>query len=205
MRCKYKGKRTAHGSSKRLIVSVLALVLIIVVSVGGTLAWLNARTQPLTNTFVMGVIVPGVDETFDNQTKSNVTIKNTSESNIPAFIRVALVPTWQTNEEDSEPVGVEASLDDLNITWGTSNKWVTDGTYYYYTDPVPANGSTEELIHEATVKTENGYRMNLQIIVDAIQPTKAAVEAAWSGVTVLEGEGGSLTITSPAQGLPNSN
>lgn len=197
MRCKYKGKRTAHGSSKRLVVSILALALVIVCSVGGTLAWLNAYTQPLTNTFVMGKIVPNVDENFDDYaTKSNVKITNTDTSNIPAFIRVALVPTWQTDTvkpEDSEPVGVPASLDDLNITWGTSNKWVTDGEYYYYTVPVPAGASTENLINEATVKMENGYRMNLQIIVDAIQPTKAAVEAAW-GVDVTADQNGNLSI-----------
>lgn len=207
MKFNYTGKRTAHGISKRLAMTILALALMLGAAVGGTLAWLNDQTEPLTNTFVMGTIVPGVDEEFDEQTKTDVKITNTSESNIPVFVRVALIPTW---EDNGSPVGEEASLADLNITWGTTpgedgGEWVTDGQYYYYTLPVPAGKSTANLIDQATVKTQNGYRMNLQILVDAIQPTENAVENAWKGVEVTEGADGSLSITTPSQRLENSN
>lgn len=207
MKAKYQGKRTAHRISKRVLLTLLALVMVLGVSVGGTLAWLSKSTTPVTNTFTMGVIVPDVDEEFgDHVTKTNVKIQNTSASNIPAFLRVALIPTW---EQDGKPVGEEASLSDLDIVWGTEpgsdgGKWVTDGMYYYYTVPVPAGDSTANLIDKATVKTSNGYSMNLQIIVDAIQPTEKAVEAAWPGVNVTADTDGGLSISVPT-GTPGSN
>ena len=200
MKFNYAGKRTAHGISKRLAMTILALALVLGAAVGGTLAWLNDQTEPLTNTFVMGTIVPGVDEEFNKKIKTDVKITNTSESNIPVFVRVALIPTW---EDNGSPVGEEASLSDLEITWGATTgeaengKWVTDGKYYYYTVPVPAGESTANLINRAVVETSNGYQMNLQIIVDAIQPTKAAVEGAWNGVSVSTDSNGSLYISTP--------
>lgn len=172
----YRGKRVLK-KCRLTPLAAAALLMVLVMSVGGTLAWLTAHTNAITNTFT--VATPGVkiEEGFDKQTKSDVKVKNTGE--VEAYIRVALVPTWE--DENGNAVAEPASLDDLSITWGNSGKWLkgTDG-YWYYKEPVAPGYSTEVLLEKATVTTENGYHMNLQVMADSIQadPTRA-VTAMW--------------------------
>lgn len=191
-RKKYEGKRALRRWPKWLPAAA-AVALIATLAVGGTLAWLSAYTQPVKNTFVMGTVPPQVTETFNNhQVKEDVAVTNTG--NIPAYIRVALVCTWQDNS--GNVVGEPASLDDLTIDWGgegteLGNNWIQIGDYYYYTQPVAAGDTTLNLIDKAEVTTANGYRMNLQVIADSIQANPArAVESQWP-VTV--GDNGVLS------------
>ncbi len=192
-RKKYEGKRALRRWPKWLPAAA-AVALIATLAVGGTLAWLSAYTQPVKNTFVMGTVPPQVTENFENhRVKEDVAVTNTG--NIPAYIRVALVCTWQDDNENV--VGEPASLDNLTIDWGTEgssgtadnpgNGWIKIGDYYYYTQPVAAGTTTPNLIDSATVKDDpatNGYHMNLQVIADSIQanPT-SVVEEQW-GVSV---------------------
>ncbi|MBQ3179857.1 MAG: hypothetical protein IJB55_00675, partial [Firmicutes bacterium] len=104
--------------------------------------------------------------------------------NVDAYIRVAIIPTWE--DDEGNPVGVSASLNDLDIVWTSSNKWEKgDDGFWYYTSPVSAGASTGNLIAEATVKTANGYKMNLQILAQGIQADgvdsndETPVEQAW--------------------------
>ena len=193
----YRGKRVLKR--RRLTpLAAAALLMVLFMSVGGTLAWLTAHTSAITNTFT--VATPGVEikEGFNKQTKSNVQVKNTGE--VEAYIRVALVPTWE--DENGNAVAEPASLDDLSITWGNSGKWLKgkDG-YWYYKEPVAPGYSTEVLLEKATVTTENGYHMNLQVMADSIQadPTRA-VTAMWGtdkGGAVTGVDGTALRIQQP--------
>ena len=175
----YRGKRVLK-KCRLTPLAAAALLMVLVMSVGGTLAWLTAHTNAITNTFT--VATPGVEieEGFDKQTKSNVQVKNTGE--VEAYIRVALVPTWTSDAEGKNAVGEPASLEDLKIE-GTfpGAGWLkgSDG-YYYYQTPVAPGGRTAVLLEKATVTTENGYHMNLQVMADSIQadPTRA-VTAMW--------------------------
>lgn len=203
-RKEYEGKRALRRWPKWLPV-VAALALATAVTVGGTLAWLSTHTNAVTNTFTMGDVVPVVSEKqFDGKVKEEVRVGN--EGNVAAYIRVALVPTW----EDGKGNVKAASLDDLNITWGggegadaeaPGNGWIKIGDYYYYQNPV--NGKvgdvvsyTSTLIERAEVIGTNepaGYHMNLQIIADSIQaaPT-TAVTTTWP-VEVVNTETGEIT------------
>ena len=193
----YRGKRVLKR--RRLTpLAAAALLMVLFMSVGGTLAWLTAHTSAITNTFT--VATPGVEikEGFDKQTKSNVQVKNTGD--VEAYIRVALVPTWE--DENGNAVAEPASLDDLSITWGNSGKWLkgTDG-YWYYKEPVAPGDRTAVLLENATVTTENGYPMNLQVMADSIQadPTRA-VTAMWGtdkGGAVTGVDGTTLLIQQP--------
>ena len=165
----------------KLFASVLAIALVLTVGVGGTLAYLIANGGSITNIFnPTQASIQIVEDSFNNNTKKNVCVENTCD--IPVYVRVAIVPTWEDN--NGNPVGVSASLNDLDIDWG-SDKWVEgDDDYWYYKEVVAVEGSTEKLINKATVVTANGYKMNLQIIAEAIQAdgvnaqgTKAVVDA----------------------------
>lgn len=176
----------------RLTPAALLAVVLALTLAGGTLAWLMAQTDPITNTFRMGEVDVVIDEEFDYTTKSDVKLTNPNDpKNVPIYVRAALVPTWVNGDE--QPVGVPASLSDLDIDWGTTD-WIynaPDG-YYYYTKILPVNSSTTNLIDTATAQIVNGNHMNLQVIADGVQAQpKEAVESVWP-VTV--GENGTLSV-----------
>ena len=174
--------------TKKSLILLASLAAILLMGVGATLAFLEDKSGPVENTFVPGNVAVTVQETFTQggTEKKDVYIQNTG--NVDAYIRVAIIPTWE--DDDGNPVGVSASLSDLNISWG-SDKWKkADDGFWYYTSPVPAGDSTENLIASATVKTDSagynaGYKMNLQILAQGIQADgvdsndETPVEQAW--------------------------
>ena len=81
--------RKKSGRSRRPLLLLVSLVLILALAVGGTVAWLNSSSGPVTNTMIPGKVPITINETFDGATKSGVTVTNTG--NIDAYIRVAIV------------------------------------------------------------------------------------------------------------------
>lgn len=199
-----------HMESRKRIklstVLVIAAALALVTAIGGTMAWLTTHSEGLSNTFTPATISGEVKETFNNpfNTKNNVYIQNTSD--VPVYVRVALVPTWTKAETVenvtkyvpvAEPVtGTDVSIDGVN--WDkfkpTDSDWVqgNDG-YYYYTKPLAAKDSdgstTPNLFNVANAVPKDGYHMNLQVLLQMIQAEgvnaegKRPVELAW-GITV---------------------
>lgn len=157
-------------------------------AVSGSLAWLISTPEHVVNSFIPGEVTIQVDEKFDGSTKSDVSIKNTG--NVPAYIRVALVPAWV--DDKGNIAAKHASLDDCNITRGDDfdQFWFkgTDGFYYCKTVIEP-EGSTPILIKSCTVKgEEHEYDFELQVIASAVQslPT-TTVEAVWPVVVGTNG------------------
>lgn len=157
-------------------------------AISGSLAWLISAPGPVVNEFIPGEVTIQVDETFDGSTKSDVRIKNTG--NVPAYIRVALVPAWV--DDEGNIAAKPASLDDCNITLGDdfNQFWFegTDGFYYCKTFINPGE-STPILIKSCTVKgEEHEYDFELQVIASAVQslPT-STVEKVWPVVVVTDG------------------
>lgn len=189
-----KGRSRRRQKNRNLLFTVLAFVLVLGVSIGATTAFLVDRTDSVTNVFEPADIGIQVKETFNQQTKSNVSITNTED--VDVYVRVALIPVWEDGEENV--VAESASLSDLQIAYGSSGDWQegSDG-FWYYTRVLEGNASTELLIQSAEVlKTSvgytKGYQMNLQVMAQAIQAEpKDAVTSAWK-VTV--DEDGNLSV-----------
>ena len=189
-----KGRSRRRQKNRNLLFTVLAFVLVLGVSIGATTAFLIDRTDSVTNVFEPADIGIQVEETFDQQTKSDVSITN--KEDVDVYVRVALIPVWEDGEENV--VAESASLSDLQITYGSSGDWQegSDG-FWYYTRVLEGNASTELLIRSAEVlKTSvgytKGYQMNLQVMAQAIQAEpKDAVTSAWK-VTV--DEDGNLSV-----------
>lgn len=178
---RYSGKHTRASAPRRGLVLAAALALTLIFSAGGTLAWLAASTEETVNTFSPAQMEIQVKEEFDGKTKQNVKVQNNSETAV--YIRVALVPTW-VDETTHEPVAQSASLDDLTFTTQLPQSgWKKNGSYYYYTLPVPAGSETPVLFSSAVVKdgaAPAGCTMDLQVLAQAVQATpKDAVTAAW--------------------------
>lgn len=154
----------------------------------GSLAWLISAPGPVVNEFTPGEVTIQVDETFDGITKSDVRIKNTG--NVPAYIRVALVPAWV--DDEGNIAAKHASLDNCNITWGDDfNQFWFEGTdgFYYCKTFINPDKSTPILIKSCTVNGgEHEYDFELQVIASAVQslPT-TTVEAVWPVVVDTDG------------------
>ena len=88
--------------------SILAIAAIILLSVGGTFAYVEFKTGSVINLFKHGVVNITTDEDFEEDEISyepvakKVRIKNDSlngELNVvPVYIRVSLVSTWKNDD-----------------------------------------------------------------------------------------------------------
>lgn len=200
----YKGKtaKNKRHVSKKSVVLVVYLVLMLTLVVGTTLAILMTNTDPVTNIFKASKVTTSVEETLDGSTKSNVMIKNTGDTE--AYIRAAVVVTWQ--DEDGNVHGnIPVAGTDYMIVYNlTDNGWglSTDG-FYYWRQPVKSvkedaeNCTTDVLIKTCTPvanKAPKDYYLNVEIIGSGIQslPT-SVVTSEWStGVSGVSGT--TLTI-----------
>ena len=176
-----KGKRVANGGMKRSLVLMVSLLAMMLVVAGGTLAWLTAQDS-VSNTFTPAHVSCAVEEEFENNIKSDVNVRNTSD--VPAYLRVKLV-TYRVNEA-GQHIGGTATIP--AFTPGAD--WVKHGDYYYYTKPVEAEQTpAEPLIGKDGIKLKeytdaDGGKQVIEVMAEAIQSLPdTAVQDAW-GVTV---------------------
>lgn len=168
----HKRSRGRTGKSAALLVSLLLLLTVIV---GGTIAFLMDSDGPLNNLFNPSQVTTKVEETLSVDTKKDVYIKNTGDTD--AWIRAAVVVTWQNAEGN---VYGQAPVEGMNydITWGTGWKTGDDG-FYYWPSPVAAEtGVTGDLIETISPKGNppaDGYYLTVEIIGSGIQNKPAKV------------------------------
>ena len=173
-----------HRSHKGLL-ALVALVLILCCTIGGTVAWLATSTDPVTNTFTPAKVKTEIDEdvTTEQGVKKDVKVKNNGD--IPVYVRAAIIVNWVKGENEIYPEAPEAVSDykiDLN-TGSKNNQWTKVGNYYYYNSTVPAKGSTENLINTCNPVVDgapDGYTLRVTILAEAIQANpERAVADAW--------------------------
>lgn len=179
--------------TKRKQIMVLLAGVLLLAGVAGTFAWLSV-TGVLVNEFGFGTVTPSVNETLDNNVKSNVAVKNSGSA--PAYLRVAVDIYWQDKDGArlwDEPVAGT----DYTIEWGdkgdasatnSPSSWVlaSDG-FYCWTSPVAPLGKTGVLIKSVSEKKTDGKNLVVDISTQAIQSTPDdAVKEAW-GCTVEDG------------------
>ena len=183
---RHAGKRTSKRPTGRLAAMALATVLLLALTIGGTVAWLTSKTNDITNTFTPSKVMCAVSEIFyeDTGIKSNVNVTNVGDTD--AFIRVKLV-TYRTNAEGKHIGGVAEVPE-----FAPGDGWVKYGDYYYYTKPVAPNAQPEEdLIGRIQLASsypdaDGGYQA-MDVMAEAIQSEPAqAVGEAW-GVSISQG------------------
>lgn len=162
--------------------TLVALALVLCIAGGATLAFLMVTTPSLTNVFQYGHVTCKVDETFQDNVKTMVSIENTGDTQ--SYIRVKLVFTWKDKDGNVSAQPVKTGDYDLELNM---DGWFEKEGYYYAKAPVAPDNKTPVLIGKCTevaAHAPDGYTLSLEILADAIQstPTKA-VEQAW-GVTV---------------------
>ena len=174
------------------ILFALALVAALTTSV---YAYMFHKTQTVKNVFTPAIVTCDIEETFTDNVKSSITVKNTG--NVDAYLRVRLVFHW----EDSRgyPVARDISSVDHAITYD-SEKWlyVGDDTYYYRTPVAPgeftsnlfAENFTFEMNAISVTEDISGqtivyeYYPVMEVLAEAIQADPATAEdEAWNKIS----------------------
>ena len=160
--------RHEKKSDKRAFVAIVALVLVLCLTVGGTVAFLVTRTNSVTNTFTPSKVTTQVVETLDGNTKSDVMIKNTGDTS--AYIRATYVVNWVDSEGKiyaTQPVAGTAYTVSVNETDWTQG---ADG-YYYCNTSIAPDGLTPVLVNSITPNNTapDGYTLQVTIIAEGIQ------------------------------------
>lgn len=176
-----------RSRAKKPLAALVALVLIIGAVVGGTLAYLAARTDAIVNTFNPAKVDIMVEEDFNRSTKKDVKITNTGDTEV--YIRATYVVTWKDAAENVYPEQPQPGVD-YTISLNPKQDWFYYNGYYYYTAPVAPRASTGVLIDSCTPVAERapeGYTLSVNVLASAIQSVPAeAVGQAW-GVSIAPG------------------
>lgn len=186
----YQGEHMNNGGApkaRKTATLLVAIVLLLGVAVGTTVAYLIDRTEKIENKFEYAKTDVTVTEEFTGTEKSNVKVRN--DSNIPVYIRATYVANWV--DKDGNIVTSVPTEYDYQLNENPDSKWVEgkDG-YFYYPTPVQPNDSTAgSLLYCKVTYPENPeYTLNVEILATAIQSEpKDAVEAVWP-VKVVEAD-----------------
>lgn len=182
-----KKRRKSRTRMNRATVLLMAILMLIGVAAGSTVAYLIDRTEQVANTFEYAKVSCEVTEKFDRKEKKDVKITNTGTTD--AYIRATYVVNWLDSDGNivaSVPTGYGYTLAVNTVEENPNSKWVkgTDG-YYYYTLPVEPKKETTDSLLTCTVIYPEGletpeYTLSVEILATAVQSEPAnAVKNAW--------------------------
>lgn len=177
---KLYGGRSHNG--KRSLAALIALVLIICVAVGGTIAYIVTQTDKVENKFTPADVEIKINEIVNDNIKSSITVENVqADKNVPCYIRVKLVSN--TQDKDGNVTG-SAAIGEFNL----NDKWFDGGDgCYYYKDVVNVGASTANLLADGSKITLTTGQV-VEVLAEGIQATPdKAVTSAWP-VTVVNGQ-----------------
>ena len=171
MKRRYHGSRVSKTNRPKHFAALLALVLILVCTVGGTVAYLVAHTDPVKNTFTPGNVTCDVVEEFNTEKTAKTSVKVQNTGNVPAYIRVAVVAN--TIDKQGNITGMTTLPDNrLNETY-----WTKSGDFYYYKGVVQPGDVTANLLTAAGIDLTG---IQVTILASAIQSMPDdAVKDAW--------------------------
>ena len=178
----YQGEHMNNGGApkaRKTATLLVAIVLLLGVAVGTTVAYLIDKTTPIENKFEYAKTDVTVTEDLTGTEKSNVRVTN--NSNIPVYIRATYVVNWV--DAAGNIVTPDPGEYVYQLTENPDNAWKKVGDYYYYPTPVQPNNSTAGSLLTCEVKKQPAnpeYTLNVEILATAIQSEpKDAVEAVW--------------------------
>lgn len=178
---------------KKSLITLVSILAILCVTVGGSLAFLVDTDGPVTNVFNPSKVTTEVIENLNGKTKENVKIMNTGDTD--AYIRAAVVVTWQDAQgnvygKKPDPATDYTIVFETGQQSNPDGKWTkgVDG-FYYWSEPVAPNDTTNILIQTCSVKNgaqiPDGYNLAVEIIGSGVQAKgknaagKTPVELAW--------------------------
>ena len=167
--------------TKKLLVMLAAVTLLLTVAVSSTVAYLADATAGVVNTFQPASVQPQINEDFDGRTKTNVTITNTGKTD--GYFRVAIVVTWRDAQGNIYPqMPVEGTDYTIILNKGTANnQWTahSDG-FYYYNQVLSPKEVSENLINSCSPvagQAPEGYNLHVAIAAQGVQATGMSTDS----------------------------
>jgi len=165
-------KRFSPRPRRKLLPLAIVLLLLVTLSVGGTMAYFAFSANPVINTFQTGTMDVRIDEQIAGNQKTSITVNNTGTASV--YVRVQLVSYWKDGNNIA-PVSSET----VSVSLGSNWKYI-DG-YYYYTKALAGGTATENLLKAPiSMGTKDGYAQVIEVLADTVQASPAkAVEDVW--------------------------
>lgn len=152
-------------ASKKRLALLLSMILIFTCVVGGTLAYLFAKTDSITDTFEPAQVSCTVDDAFS-------TVTNESETSV--WLRVSITAVFRSTTDSS---AVHWQSPTLTVDLG-ENWQLVDGFYYYKTS-IDAGGIVNLPAFEASGSVD-GFEIEKQVLAEVIQSAPLdAVQSSW--------------------------
>lgn len=194
------------NSGKKLTVLLLALVLLIGCTIGGTLAWLMDTSNTVTNTFTVGDITIELKE-HDLKADGTLDTAEVTEENTYKILPKTEQPKdpFVRFTEDSEACWLFVKIEEQNntvanknykyVTYSVDNAWTAlddvDGVYYMDLTSAGITAGTDEAVKNILADKKVTYNENLtkeelataatanpQLIFTAYAVQKEAAETA---------------------------
>ena len=178
-------------NAKKIVAALLAVVLLIGIGVGGTLAWLKATTDPVTNTFTVGDIAIDLKEHKLNETGTDLLTGTDNEVNAESNYKIVPGDTQPKDPfvrftKDSEPCWLFVKVEEKNNTVGASDKkYVTysvdtsewnalageTGVYYKKLETLTTKDTEISILTDNEVSySEDLTKADLNAVTDSTKP-----------------------------------
>ncbi len=197
-------------------IAIISLALLILITVGTTLALVFTSTGDVENTFkpsrvACAVVENGEESAVESDTvntgtvKEKVMIKNTGDTD--AFIRVAVVVNWMSEDgkvwAQKPIIGVDYQIAfQLKDENGVELWEIGNDDYWYCKKEVAPTETTDILITEAKQlkPAPEGYYLSIEIVASAIQSSPDdTVESQWiNEQVVIDANNGTLDVSNVA-------
>ena len=144
---------------KPIIRILLSVLLVVVVAVGGTLAYLVASDSPLLNTFALMHISTEIEEEeAGTAAEKKPVVKNTGTADVYVRAYAYVVMVGEDGNEYVDPDLSQYVVPQYNTTY-----WTEKDGYYYYTGTLAPTHKTEPLFDGVTVDakmpTDQSFRV----------------------------------------------
>lgn len=146
---------------KPFIQVLLSVLLVAVILVGGTMAYLFATDSPLINTFKLAHVDTEIEEKPQEGTEANKEPYVTNTGSSPVYIRAKAVVVTQ----EGSPVAV--SNDQVTFKYDTEN-WTKDSDGYYYYKVILQPRKTETEAFPQTSPLFTGLTVDPTVSEDAL-------------------------------------
>ena len=168
------------NNKRKLSTLTVCLLLTVLLTVGGVIAYIFTLSDAVTNTF--NPVLPKIEipEEMKDYVKENATVQNTGE--VDSYLRAKIVVTWQNAAEEVYPATPQLGTD---YTMEIGDNWEKVGDFYYYNkiaepgQPAAVKDTSgvitnpeDMLIVKAKVNGKapaEGYKLHIEILGQGIQ------------------------------------